>query len=82
MYHITARIQGFHVCVYPCQCSHGTRMLWDVVGDICKRLHGWMLGMYVLENVDKNVCVARIKSVDCNAKRLQSPSWTTDRTLS
>ena len=29
----------------------------NVVGDICKRFHGWMLGMYVLENVDKNVCV-------------------------
>ena len=54
----------------------------NVVGDICKRLHGWILGMYVLENVDKNVCVGLIRSVDCNAKRLQSPLWTTDRTLS
>ena len=50
--------------------------------DKCKRLHGWMLGMYVLENVDKNLCMGRIRSMDCNAKRLQSPSWTTDRTLS
>ena len=41
-----------------------------------------MLGMFVLENVDKNFWVDRIRSVDCNVKRLQSPSWTTDRTLS
>ena len=54
----------------------------NVVGDICKRLHRWMLGMYGLENVDKNGCVGRIRSVDCSAKHLQSPSWTTDRTLS
>ena len=38
--------------------------------------------MFVLENVDKNLYVGRIKSVDYNAKRLQSPSWTTDKTLS
>ena len=38
--------------------------------------------MFVLENVDKNLWVGRIRSVDCNAKRLQSLSWTTDRTLS
>ena len=40
------------------------------MGDKCKRLLGWMLGMYVLENVDKNLWVGRIRSVDCNAKRL------------
>ena len=40
------------------------------MGDKCKRLHGWMLGVYVLKNVDKNLCVGRIRLVDCNAKRL------------
>ena len=52
------------------------------MGDKWKRPHGWMLGMYVLENVYKKLWVGQIRLVDCNAKRLQSPSWTTDRTLS
>ena len=30
--------------------------------------------MFVLENLDKNLWVDQIKSVDCNAKRPQSPS--------
>ena len=38
--------------------------------------------MFVLENVDKNLWVGRIRSVDYNAKRRQSLSWTTDKTLS
>ena len=38
--------------------------------------------MSVLENLDKNLWVGQIKSMDCNVKRLQSPSWTTDKTLS
>ena len=69
---------------FSCMCVSVSMQSWyrNVVDDICKRLHGWMLGMYVLENVDKNVCVGRIRSVDCNVKHLQSPSWTTDRTLS
>ena len=38
--------------------------------------------MFVLGNAEKNLWVGRIRLVDSNAKLLQSPSWTTDRTLS
>ena len=38
--------------------------------------------MFVLENHDKNFLVDQIRFVDYNAKRLQSPSWTTDKTFS
>ena len=54
----------------------------NVVGDKCKSLCGWMLGMFVVGNVEKNLWVGRIRSMDGNAKLQQSPSWTTDRTLS
>ena len=52
------------------------------MGDKCKSLCGWMLGMFVVGNVEKNLWVGRIRSMDGNAKLQQSPSWTTDRTLS
>ena len=45
-------------------------------------LRKWIFGMFVLENLDKNLLEDQIRSVDYNAKRLQSPSWTMDRTFS
>ena len=38
--------------------------------------------MFIMGNVEKNLRVGRIRSVDGNVKLQQSPSWTTDRTLS
>ena len=45
-------------------------------------LHGWIFGMFVLENLDKNFSMGRITLVDYNAKGLQSPSWTMGKTFS
>ena len=38
--------------------------------DKCKGLRGWILGMFVLENFDKNFSVGQIRFVNHNAKRL------------
>ena len=40
----------------------------NVVGDKCKSLCGWMLGMFVVGNVEKNLWMGRIRSMDGNAK--------------
>ena len=53
--------------LYPCQSSHSTGMLWMRNTSDC--VDGF-LGMFVLGNFDKNFWVGRIKSINCNAKRL------------
>ena len=45
-------------------------------------LREWIFGMFVLENLDKNFCMGRIRSIDCHAKHLQSLSLTMERTFS
>ena len=50
--------------------------------DNYKYLCGWIFGKFVLEILDKNLSMGQIRSVNYNAKRLQTPSWTMGRTFS